>query len=414
MRVLYLLFLVPLGAFASCPAGLHLQNVSIGTALPYCVKWESSTLGGCEVACPDVCVETPATGTMGPIYSSGVECSVGGDGDGDGDTGGSPGGDGSLPGDTGNIAGWQYFNHYGYQTVGYTLSKINTNLGKQYAGVNSMLSGLKDYSNQIADSTFKTQLELSGVNDRLNEALPYIKEASGRIEGTNLYLSRIEPQLEIANVHLKKLADAADSTGSGDGGLSKPYWDSKLGEMFGRMDRDYFGGIQNIDRSTSNSAQNLAAITSQLGTNGVNGHLMDIKNILESGSSGGSGTGQGNDIDYSKMPGSSNSPLEVAKSEYQSTCQGTNCYFDIAAVEKEYKDKQAELTDKYKEIKEDATKVFDYSLSGTAEVPKCFELYSFNGQTYSICPDASGYWETLAALLLFMFYIVALMIIFRR
>lgn len=104
----------------------------------------------------------------------------------------------------------------------------------------------------------------------------------------------------------------------------------------------------------------------------------------------------------------------LAGSQYESFCESQDCYFDIASVEQEYKDKQKELTDKYKEIKEDATKVFDYSLSGTAEVPKCFELYSFNGQTYSICPDASGYWETLAALLLFMFYIVALMIIFRR
>lgn len=69
VRVLYLLFLLPLGAFASCPAGLHLQNVPIGTAMPYCVKWESSSLGGCEVGCSGVCVETPATGTMGPIYS---------------------------------------------------------------------------------------------------------------------------------------------------------------------------------------------------------------------------------------------------------------------------------------------------------------------------------------------------------
>lgn len=184
-------------------------------------QWESSSLGGCEVGCSGVCVETPATGTMGPIYSSGVECSMGGggggDGDGGGDTGGSPGGDGSLPGDTDNIAGWQYFNHYGYETVGYTLSKINTNLGKQLTGVNSRLSDLKSFSNQIAGNTFKTQLELSGVNDRLNEALPYIKETSGRIEGTNLYLSRMEADFDLANAQLKKIAD---NIGSLDGGGS--------------------------------------------------------------------------------------------------------------------------------------------------------------------------------------------------
>ncbi|WP_128318100.1 hypothetical protein [Aeromonas caviae] len=74
---------------------------------------------------------------------------TGGDG---GDTGGSPGGDGSLPGDTDNIAGWQYFNHYGYQTVGYTLSKINTNLGKQFAGVNS-----REGANKRGNSSRLTQ-----------------------------------------------------------------------------------------------------------------------------------------------------------------------------------------------------------------------------------------------------------------
>lgn len=89
--------------------------------------------------------------------------------------------------------------------MGYTLSKINTNLGKQFAGVNSRLSGLKDYSNQIAGNTFKTQLELSDVNDKLDQALTYIRETPGRIEGTNLSLSRMEADFDLANAQLKKL-----------------------------------------------------------------------------------------------------------------------------------------------------------------------------------------------------------------
>ena len=96
MRVLYLLFLVPLGAFASCPAGLKLSNVPISTTLPYCVKWESSTLGGCEVACPGVCVEFPNEGTKGPIETTGSECKLGGGGDGGGPGGGD--GDGGTGG----------------------------------------------------------------------------------------------------------------------------------------------------------------------------------------------------------------------------------------------------------------------------------------------------------------------------
>lgn len=98
MRVLYLLFLLPLGAFASCPAGLKLSNVPISTALPYCVKWESSSLGGCQVACPGVCVEFPIDGTKGPMETTGSECKLGG-GDGGGDGGDPGGGDGGGPWD---------------------------------------------------------------------------------------------------------------------------------------------------------------------------------------------------------------------------------------------------------------------------------------------------------------------------
>ncbi len=353
---------------------------------------------------------------MGPIQSNGVECTVGtGTGGDGGDTGGSPGGDGSLPGDTDNIAGWQYFNHYGYQTVGYTLSKINTNLGKQLAEIDSRLSGLKDYSNHISGNTFKTQLELSSVNDRLNEALPYIKESSGRIEGTNLYLSRIEPQLEVANVHLKKLADAAGSGGGGgDVGLGESYWDSKLGEMFGRMDRDYYGGVQNIDRSTSTAAQYTAQIASQLGGNGVNGHLMDIKEALKSG--GGSSGGGGQGIDYSKMPGAADNPLHVAGANYESNlCQeGDKCALDLGKINKQYDDKKAELKDKYGAIKDEVSQVFKFQFSGSASAPKCFDMFSIFGKSYQVCPEAEGYWETLAAIMMFIFYFIALMIVARR
>ncbi|WP_429107789.1 hypothetical protein [Aeromonas media] len=430
-----MLFLLPLGAFASCPAGLHLQNVPIGTAMPYCVKWESSSLGGCEVGCSGVCVETPATGTMGPIYSSGVECSMGGGGGGDGggDTGGSPGGDGSLPGDTDNIAGWQYFNHYGYENVGYTLSKINANLGKQLTGVNSRLSDLKNYSNQIAGNTFKTQLELSGVNDRLNEALPYIKETSGRIEGTNLYLSRMEADFDLANVQLKKIADNIGSLGGGGGG------GSDLGTLPGDA-AAIKGMMQTAMGWWGGTPGNLTAISGQLTgiSNSVApmfpmlehfnkqqtglqtqmaGDLAAIKDALGSGQgSGGSGNEGGADIDYSKMPGAAGNPLQVAGSNYDSNlCQeGDSCAFNLGKINKQYDDKKAELKDKYGAIKDEVSQVFKFEFSGSASAPKCFDMFSIFGKSYQVCPNAGEYWMTLAALMMFIFYFIALMIIARR
>ncbi|WP_128318508.1 hypothetical protein [Aeromonas caviae] len=82
------------------------------------------------------------------------------------------------------------------------------------------LSGLKDYSNHISGNTFKTQLELSDVNYKLDQALPYIRETPGLIEGTNLYLSRIEADFDLANAQLKKIADNIGSLDGGGGGGS--------------------------------------------------------------------------------------------------------------------------------------------------------------------------------------------------
>lgn len=444
MRLLYLLFLVPLGAFASCPAGLNLQNVPIGTEMPYCVKWESSTLGGCQVVCPGVCVETPSTGTMGPIQSNGVECTVGtgtGTGGDGGDTGGSPGGDGSLPGDTDNIAGWQYFNHYGYQTVGHTLSKINTNLGKQLTGVNSRLSDLKDYSNQIVDNTFKTQLGLSGVNDKLNEALTYIRVTPGRIEGTNLYLSRMEADFDLANLQLKKIADSMGSSGGTGGAVSTVDLSAIKGDVASlkamqqssmSIIGSILGNTGSMDSSLLNMSGHLGTIdgtlssmnstsSSQLG--GMQNSLAAIKGMTQQALNSGwgnSGSGQGGsgdfNIDYSQMPGSSSNPLHVAKAEYESPlCSGdVSCAFDLEQITKVYGEHKEALKSQYISIKNEMTDMFKYQFYGSASAPKCFDMFSIFGKDYQVCPDSDGYWDFLAALMMFIFYFTAFIILTRR
>ncbi len=444
MRLLYLLFLVPLGAFASCPAGLNLQNVPIGTEMPYCVKWESSTLGGCQVVCPGVCVETPSTGTMGPIQSNGVECTVGtgtGTGGDGGDTGGSPGGDGSLPGDTDNIAGWQYFNHYGYQTVGHTLSKINTNLGKQLTGVNSRLSDLKDYSNQIADNTFKTQLGLSGVNDKLNEALTYIRETPGRIEGTNLYLSRMEADFDLANLQLKKIADSMVSSGGKSGAVSTVDLSAIKGDVASlkAMQQSSMSIIGSILGNTGSMDSNLRNMSGHLGSidgtlrsmnstsssqlGGMQNSLAAIKGMTQQAlNSGWGNSGSGQDgsgdfnIDYSQMPGSSSNPLHVAKAEYESPlCSGdASCAFDLEQITKVYGEHKEALKSQYISIKNEMTDMFKYQFYGSASAPKCFDMFSIFGKDYQVCPDSDGYWDFLAALMMFIFYFTAFIILTRR
>lgn len=412
--------------------------------MPYCVKWESSTLGGCQVVCPGVCVETPSTGTMGPIQSNGVECTVGtgtGTGGDGGDTGGSPGGDGSLPGDTDNIAGWQYFNHYGYQTVGHTLSKINANLGKQLTGVNSRLSDLKDYSNQIADNTFKTQLGLSGVNDKLNEALTYIRVIPGRIEGTNLYLSRMEADFDLANLQLKKIADSMGSSGGTGGAVSTVDLSAIKGDVASlkamqqssmSIIGSILGNTGSMDSSLLNMSGHLGTIdgtlrsmnstsSSQLG--GMQNSLAAIKGMTQQALNSGwgnSGSGQGGsgdfNVDYSQMPGSSSNPLHVAKAEYESPlCSGdASCAFDLEQITKVYDGHKEALKSQYLAIKDEMADMFKYEFSGSASAPKCFDMFSMFGKDYQVCPDSDGYWDFLAALMMFIFYFTAFIILTRR
>lgn len=369
---------------------------------------------------------------MGPIESNGVECTVGNGtgtgGEGGGDTGGSPGGDGSLPGDTDYIDGWQYFNHYGYEKVGYTLSKINTNLGKQLTGVNSRLSDLKEYSNQIAGNAFKTQYELSGVNDKLNEALPYIKEIPGRIEGTNLYLSRMEADFDLANAQLKKIADNIGSLGGGGGSdLGTLPGDAAAIKSMMQTAMGWWGGtpgaLNSISYGLSSMSTDVAQLKGmteyfekqQVGFQGqMAGDLAAIKDMMKNGQGS---DGEGNaGIDYSKMPGAADNPLHVAESKYQSTlCQeGEHCAFDMNTINKQYDDKKTELKDKYKAIKDEIAEIFRFQFSGSASVPKCFDMYSFAGKSYSICPDVGAYWELLAAVMMFIFYFIALMMVAKR
>ncbi len=180
------------------------------------------------------------------------------------------------------------------------------------------------------------------------------------------------------------------------------------------MDRDYYGGTTNIDRSTSSTAQYTAQIAAQLGNNGINGHLIDIKEALKSG--GGSSGEGGQGIDYSKMPGSEQNPLHVAGSEYTSQlCKdGAHCFFDLETINKQFQERKDQLKNTHDGIKDDMVDMFQYSLSGSAAVPKCFDMFSMFGRSYSVCPEVEGYWEMIAAIMMFIFYFLALMIVAKR
>ncbi|MGL6351988.1 MAG: hypothetical protein ACRC2U_19585, partial [Aeromonas sp.] len=130
-------------------------------------------------------------------------------------------------------------------------------------------------------------------------------------------------------------------------------------------------------------------------------------------------TGNGNEgpgIDYTQMPGSAQNPLHVAGSEYTSQlCKdGAHCFFDLETINKQFQERKDQLKNTHEGIKDDMVDMFQYSLSGSAAVPKCFDMFSMFGRSYSVCPEVEGYWEVIAAIMMFIFYFLALMIVAKR
>ncbi len=238
--------------------------------------------------------------------------------------------------------------------------------------------------------------------------------------------------------------------------MSKDFED----KLFGTLDSMRYGSLNNIDFKMSDVKGHLAAIEGALGRNGMAGNVYAIRQTLDQiaagsgggstgGSTGGSGNseqylkdmseqigymsedvlsirralessgngsgdGSGDSIDYSQMPGSDSNPLSVKEAKYTSHCSGENCFFDIAATQKTLDDAKKSLSDKQSDISKEVQDIFAFQLSGSAGVIDCFDLFSHNGKNYQVCPPSKEYWATLAAMMMFIFYFIALLVIFRR
>lgn len=423
MRVLYLLFLLPLGAFASCPAGIQLSNVPISTALPYCVKWESSTLGGCAVDCKGVCVEFPANATKGPMETTGGECELGGGDPGGGDTGG--GGTGGAPyyypfkDQISPIGvGGQY-----QEAATAALKQIDEDLRwtaiKLYGQGEESLATFKDFGRDLRKVTDALTTQINGseqVGLINNQMLSTLNRSEDWIQQLTLCVTR---PLDYNCDHLA--GSGGGSSSSEDTAAIKGMMQTAMGWWGGTP-----GNLTAISGQLSGISNSVAPMFPMLEyfnkqqTNlqtQMAGDLASIKNALGSGQgSGGSGNEGGADIDYSKMPGALDNPLHVAGAEYKSgLCQqGDDCALDLGKINKLYDDKKAELKDKYVAIKDEVSQVFKFQFSGSASAPKCFDMFSIFGKSYQVCPDSDGYWDFLAALMMFIFYFTAFIVLTRR
>lgn len=458
MRFFWLLLLFPSLAFAvaGCPVGVQLGNVTLATPLPVCLKFESSELGGCEVNCVGVCVDRPLLNERGPVETTGTACNYTGYGSGNGDSDGS----GNTPDEgsagTKPIAGWLDFEPVIGDATGTSVSgavaKLNKNLS---LALRHVVDGNKQDSGNINSIAHSAE----SLSRDMKEALYHIKQSSselfhvnGNLGGVAAALSSTRDYLQSIDVKMNNLGSASGATGTG-GNLSKEFED----KLFGTLDSMRYGSLNNIDFKMSDVKRHLAGIEGALGANGMAGNIYAMRQMMEqmsSGSSGGgstggqtggsgkseqylkdmsesigymaedvlsirkaldgSGNGSGDGIDYSQMPGSDGNPLSVKRGQYDSKCEGGDCFFDVAGIKKELDKANKSLSDKHGDIAKEVKDIFSFSLSGSADVMDCFELFSYGGKSYQVCPPSQDYWQTLAALMMFIFYFIALMVIFKR
>lgn len=451
MRIGLFLLLFPSLAFAigGCPVGVQLGNVTMATRLPVCLKFEGSEHGGCLVNCKGVCVELPLANTKGPVETTGTTCSWSdSNGSGNGDSDGS----GNTP-DEGNgggvVNGWDFFQPVIGDATGTSVSgsvaKLNKNLG---SALHQLIDGTKQDSNNInsiahsAESLardMKTSLyHLDRMTNDIYQSKNATNEILGRINASNDLLQSI-------NSKMGSSGSGSGSSGVGDSAQAEKIYNelkqinantfgpdfaqTHIGANFYDLVRGYQWDVSSIKDSTHelnstfnnfywNTAQDLRNNSIEMNRN-IKAIAESLKNGSTGGGDGSGGTGSGGEgqgIDYSKMPGSGENPLHVAGAEYSSNlCKGgAECFFDLAAINKQYDETKNQLTNTYGGIKDQMTDIFRYNFSGSAAVPKCFDMFSLFGRSYSVCPNAEGYWEMMAAIMMFVFYFVALMIVAKR
>ncbi len=382
----------------------------MATPLPVCLKFEGSQLGGCLVACNGVCVELPLANTKGPVETTGTACSITENGSGNGDSDGSGNTPGEGPSGTKPIDGWLNFEPVIGDATGTSVSgavaKLNKNLG---VALRQVVDGTKQDSanlNVIAHSaeSLARDMKTSLYHlDRMSNDLFYTKNSNDALLGAAYQ----------TNEHLQSMISKMDGSGSSGGGSSAGGSSAadvaeikKMMTYAMGMWASQQGSLASVNNQMSSMLRDVGSTAASL--SGIRDSVLSIRDSVSNGGSDGQG------VDYSKMPGSSGNPLSVGGSSYNSACSGENCFFDVPAMDKKLADTNKSLTDKYASIAEDVKQVFSFSLTGSADPMECLDLFTHQGKEYTICPPSGDYWKTLAALMMFIFYFVALMIIFKR
>ncbi|MGU5655233.1 hypothetical protein [Aeromonas allosaccharophila] len=419
----------------------------MATRLPACLKFDGSQLGGCKVDCKGVCVELPLANIKGPVETNGQACNLidngtGGDGDSDG-SGNTPdeGNSGTKP-----IAGWLDFEPVIGDATGTSVSgavaKLNKNLGVAMRHLveknGSDSANLNSISHAAQSVSRDMNTALYHLERTANEAF-YSKgalmEIMGRMNTSNDYLQSINTKMD----KFGSSPSGGSSTGGGESSSDVSAIRNDVASLKG-MTQSYMSTIGSMSGDTRSMSSNLSRMSGDIGSmksslsslnsvtssqlGSISGNLSALVSMnsqaLRSGwgpSGGSSGDGTvGSGIDYSQMPGSSSNPLFVGEASYQSQkcLDGAGCFFDLPTINKKLKETNNALTNQYRAISEDVKQVFSFNLTGSADPMECLDLFTHQGKEYTVCPPSGDYWKTLAALMMFIFYFVALMIIFKR
>ncbi len=409
----------------------------MATPLPVCLKFEGSQLGGCLVACNGVCVELPLANTKGPVETTGTACSITENGSGNGDSDGSGNTPDEGPSGTKPIAGWVDFEPVIGDATGTSVSgavaKLNKNLGvalrqvvegnKQDSGnLNSIAHSAESFSRDMKTALYQLERMANDTFQTKNTT----SEMLGRINTSNDYLQSINSKLDNTS---------SGSSGGGSTGGASPF-DASMARALVQNSYSINSNTSSIHNSLSPLSGQLSGIMNMQGevirsVNGVGGNISSALNGMSQNRpwggrefstlmgkldsiASGSGSGSSSGIDYSKMPGSSSNPLSVKSASYKSDCSGSDCFFDVASTQKKLDEAKKSLSDKQSDISKEVQDIFAFQLSGSAGAIDCFDLFSHNGKNYQVCPPSKEYWATLAAMMMFIFYFIALLVIFRR
>lgn len=409
----------------------------MATPLPVCLKFEGSQLGGCLVACNGVCVELPLANTKGPVETTGTACSITENGSGNGDSDGSGNTPDEGPSGTKPIAGWVDFEPVIGDATGTSVSgavaKLNKNLGvalrqvvegtKQDSGnLNSIAHSAESFSRDMKTALYQLERMANDTFQTKNTT----SEILGRINTSNDYLQSINSKLDNTS---------SGSSGGGSTGGASPF-DASMARALVQNSYSINSNTSSIHNSLSPLSGQLSGIMNMQGevirsVNGVGGNISSALNGMSQNRpwggrefstlmgkldsiASGSGSGSSSGVDYSKMPGSSSNPLSVKSASYKSDCSGSDCFFDVASTQKKLDEAKKSLSDKQSDISKEVQDIFAFQLSGSAGAIDCFDLFSHNGKNYQVCPPSKEYWATLAAMMMFIFYFIALLVIFRR